>query len=170
MNEGLGNEVAGSPYTRISTTRMGCRMGRADWLLLLLDGEALGAGGSRTIDPVRVQKGMFLLSKIGPARDLYDFSPYHWGPFSRDVYRDLDALEAEGLVRSEPVPGQSWAKYSVTAAGSDRAREFGRTLDPEQIEWLSKLRRFLTTRSFNKLLRDVYDQFPEFATRSRFQG
>lgn len=144
-------------------------MERADWLLLLLDGEALEAGGTRSLDPVRVQKGMFLLSKIGPARDLYDFSPYHWGPFSRDVYRDLDVLKADGLVRSEPVPGQSWSKFSISAAGSDRARAFAASLDPVQVEWLRKLRRFLTTRSFNKLLRDVYDQFPEFATRSQLQ-
>lgn len=143
-------------------------MGRSDWLLLLLSPDALGAGGPEGLDPVRIQKGMFLLSKMGPSRDVYEFKPYHWGPFSRDIYSDLDALAARGLVSKEPVPGQSWSRWQATAMGEEHAEEFGRTLSPKAVGWVARLRRFLTTRSFNKLLDDVYEEFPEFAVRSQF--
>lgn len=48
-------------------------------------------------------KGMFLLSKEGPPEllNLYHFEPYHWGPFDKAVYSDLDELEADGLIASE---------------------------------------------------------------------
>ena len=142
---------------------------RHDWLLLLLDKSALGLDGPTKLDPVRIQKGMFLLSKVGPAPGLYEFRPYHWGPFSRDVYSDLNMLQARGLVKSLRVPGQSWSTYTVTPLGESRAMQIGEQLDPGQVEWVRKLRLFLTTRSFKKLLTDVYNQFPEFASKSRLQ-
>lgn len=145
-------------------------MGRSDWLLLLLARGPLGADGPEGLDPVRIQKGMFLLSKLGPSRDVYEFRPHHWGPFSRDIYSDLGALASRGLVSKEPVPGQSWSRWEVTAKGEEEAERFKEGLSPEAAAWMRRLRRFLTTRSFNRLLEDVYERFPEFAVRSRYSS
>jgi uncharacterized protein YwgA len=43
------------------------------------------------LDRIRVQKGVFLLEQRGPSswRSLYTFSPYDWGPFSRDLAQEL---------------------------------------------------------------------------------
>jgi hypothetical protein len=140
---------------------------RDDWLLLLIDRDALEADSPKSLDPVRIQKGLFLLSMRGPARDLYSFIPYSWGPFSREVYRDLDGLVAKGLLRREPVPGQNWVRYSVTETGHERAQAFAKNLSAPDRDWLARVRRYLTDRSFGQLLREIYDAYPQYATRSR---
>lgn len=129
----------------------------------------MGATQADGLDPVRIQKGMFLLSKRGPARDVYSFRPYNWGPFSADIYRDLDALEAEGLLQGEQVPGRTWRLFTTTPQGEDRARQVAQTLNPEHLQWLSRTRQFVGTRSFTKLLREIYSAYPEYAGKSLLQ-
>jgi DNA-binding PadR family transcriptional regulator len=141
-------------------------MERQDWLLLFLSRDASGTVGPEGLDPIRIQKGMFLLSKRGPARNLYTFRPYNWGPFSSEIYADLEGLEAAGLARGERVPGRSWRLYRTTPAGHLRAESAAMGLRGEEVEWLGRLREFVTERSFDRLLRDIYSEYPEYARRS----
>ncbi len=143
---------------------------RPDWLLLLLDRDALGASGPEELDPVRIQKGTFLLSKRGPARELYDFSPYDWGPFSSAIYADLAALARQGYLSEHAVPGRTWSTYRVTSRGHERAAGIATQIGPGAVGWLRQAREFLTTRSFAQLLRDVYAMYPDYAVNSRFGG
>ncbi len=145
-------------------------MPRSDWLLLLLTKSALGVDGPEGLDPVRIQKGMFLTSMRGPAKGLYAFRPYNWGPFSPAVYGDLDRLVDEGLVLREDVAGRDWQRYSPSPAGVEAAREFAESQKPVSVQWMGSCRRFLTERSFTQLLRDVYAAYPEYATASQFSG
>ena len=75
---------------------------RRDWLLLLLAFEGAPDG----LHPVRVQKSLFLLAhdaELGLDPDeAYEFAPYNYGPMSKQVYADLDELEADGLIRRVP--------------------------------------------------------------------
>jgi uncharacterized protein len=143
---------------------------RCDWLLLLLDRETLGASGPEALDPIRVQKGLFLLSQRGPAAALYEFRPYNWGPFSSDVYSDLDDLTARGYLAGTRVPGRSWSTYTVTTLGHQRAGQVAARVGAPSVGWLRSAREFLTTRSFPQLLRDIYAAYPEFARNSHFAG
>lgn len=143
---------------------------RSDWLLLLLDRAALGAHGPDELDPVRIQKGMFLLSQRGPARDLYNFQPYDWGPFSSGIYADLGRLTRQGLLDEERQVGRTWSTYRVTTRGHERATAAAARVGGTSREWLRQARDFLTTRSFAQLLRDVYDMYPNMAVNSRFGG
>src|SRR6266508_4536227 len=136
-----------------------------NWLLLFLAGN----GHEKPLDPIRLQKGMFLLSKRGPARDLYSFRPYDWGPFSEEIYRDLDVLEADGLVLSEAVPGRTWRLYRTSREGTRRAQEFASETGKKYADWLLQARRFVTERSFVPLLREIYAAYPEYAGRSKLQ-
>jgi hypothetical protein len=69
----------------VRSTVEGERVNRSDWLLLLLAFKA--ESDSPALDPIRVQKGMFLVAEEGglPAEERYDFTPYSWGPYCRDV-------------------------------------------------------------------------------------
>ena len=145
-------------------------MPRSDWLLLLLTKSVLGVDGPEGLDPVRIQKGMFLTSMRGPAKNLYTFRPYNWGPFSPAVYGDLDRLVDEGLVLREDVAGRNWQRYSPSPAGVEVAGEFAKSLGDVSLKWMGSCRRFLTERSFTQLLRDVYAAYPEYATASQFSG
>jgi hypothetical protein len=143
---------------------------RSDWLLLLVDGDALGATGPPELDPIRIQKGMFLLSNRGPARELYRFRPYDWGPFSADVYADLDRLTERGHLDRSVVPGRTWFKYRVTVRGDELARSIASSLGAETVGWLKAVREYLTTRTFAQLLREIYAEYPDYAMNSRFEG
>jgi hypothetical protein len=148
----------------------GFALDRSDWLLLLLDRGALGAQGPEELDPVRIQKGMFLLSKRGPARDLYHFEAYDWGPFSSAIYADLASLTRQGYLAEEKVRGRTWSTYRVTSRGHERAAAKAAQAGDAGTRWLGQAREFVTTRSFAQLLREVYDLYPDYAVNSRFGG
>jgi hypothetical protein len=132
-----------------------------DWLLLLLDGG---------MDPIRIQKGMFLfaMESGAPASEVYQFEPYNWGPFSRAIYGDLETLEAQGLIERVPVMGATYARYRRTPDGEAAASRLAAKANPEWLSYLLDLRGKITNASFDRLLRAVYKQYPEYATRSIF--
>jgi len=139
-----------------------------DWLLVYV---AL-KGAPQGLDPVRIQKGMFLFSQEAgaPREEVYDFGAYQYGPMSSQIYSDIERLEVEGLVRGEPVPGYSWKRYTATAAGIDLAREILEGADGDVARQLTEIKREVAGKTFNALLRDVYARYPEYARRSVFSG
>jgi len=145
------------------------RVQREDWPLLLIARDATHADGPDTLDPVRIQKGMFLLSMRGPQRDLYAFRPYNWGPYSPELVSDLNSLVALGLLHTEQEPGRTWARYRPTERGAARAGAVAEAVGGTTTRWMASVRRFLTTRSFTQLLSDIYDEYPTYATQSLFK-
>ena len=145
-------------------------MERFDWPLVLIDRDALGTSGPDTLDPVRVQKALFLMTMRGPRRNIYDdFRPYNWGPYSSALEGDLQLLVRSGCLNTEYQPGRSWARYRPTEVGHGRAIATAQELGLATVEWLGQARQFVTTRDFSTLLRDVYAEFPDFATASLFR-
>jgi hypothetical protein len=131
--------------------------------------------GSEHLDPIRIMKGMFLFSQECPKgwieeADRYRFQPYNWGPFSRDVYRDLDALIASGLVSTMTVTGRAWNYHTATDEGRVLAAEAGMQWNPAVSVYLQKLRQFVLSVSFSTLLKTIYQKYPDFAVNSVFRG
>ena len=143
-------------------------MSRRDWLLIFF-----GLKGSpHGIDPVRIQKGMFLFAMEGGVSDdeTYDFRPYNYGPMASQIYSDVEALEAEGLIASANVPGHTWKRYRVTELGVTRARALrDGLLDRTAVHRLYEIKQSVMARTFNALLSDVYDRYPNYASRSVFK-
>jgi uncharacterized protein len=143
-------------------------MARADWVLLLLGFRGVDGQG---LDPVRVQKGMFLFAQESgaPSEECYEFEAYNYGPYSFALRNDLDRLVAEGLVAAEAVLGYTWKRYKLTAEGMRKAKKVNRKADRHVARKLFQIKQTVSGKSFNKLLREVYDEYPEFATRSIFR-
>lgn len=139
-----------------------------DWLLLYV---AL-KGAPQGLDPVRIQKGMFLFAQEAdvPADEKYDFGPYHYGPMSSQIYTDVERLEADGLVRGEPLQGYTWKRYTASPAGIDVARNLLEDADAAASRKLFEIKQDVASKTFNALLRDVYERYPKYATRSVFSG
>jgi uncharacterized protein YwgA len=135
---------------------------RRDWLLLLLDSG---------LDPIRIQKGMFLFAKESGATgsDVYQFRPYNWGPFSQHIYSDLEWLQGKGLVERVPEPGTTYAKYRRTDRGDAQAEQQREHADPTLLAELDQARKTVTTLSFNSLLHHVYARYPDYAVNSVFE-
>src|SRR5437764_13543901 len=85
---------------------------------------ALAPAGGAPHSPVQVQKLLFLIDRNlssllgGPS---FDFQPYHYGPFDREVYATLEDLAKQGLVEITQGQGNKWPDYRLTAAGQSRA-------------------------------------------------
>jgi DNA-binding PadR family transcriptional regulator len=140
-----------------------------DWLLLLVSEAAPGG-----LDPVRLQKGMFLLGEEAtlPRRERYRFVPYNYGPMSRGLYRGLRDLVRAGLVARRVSPGLPWGRYAITPAGAARAAELETGLGSRarlRLERLREIHARIAGQSFGELLTDVYDRYPEYAARTVFR-
>lgn len=141
---------------------------RADWLIAFL---AADPGGP--LDPVRVQKGMFLLAMRSPLDDdaRYAFEPYAYGPMSRALYGDVRRLRRERLVDATPIEGASWQLLGLSAGGRELAGQLRRRAErehPQALAELDAIRREISGLSFSQLLQHVYDRYPAYAVRSVF--
>jgi hypothetical protein len=143
-------------------------MSRSDWLLLLVVMDPRSP-----LDPVRLQKAMFLLamSERLPDDQRYRFEPYAYGPMSRDLYRDIRALCRMGWLEARPVDGHDWRTVTATAAGRRRAIRVraGATGHLAALTELRNIRRHVDSLGFAELLDHVYALHPEYATRSVFR-
>jgi uncharacterized protein YwgA len=142
----------------------------ADWLLLLVALDAPAAG----LEPVRVQKALFLLAREGglPRSERYWFVPYNYGPMSPRIYRDVDVLVRRGLLERLPVPGYTWGRVRATAEGRRRADELAAGAGERErraLAALRSIRQMVTSLSFADLLAAIYERHPEYATRSVFR-
>lgn len=141
-------------------------MSPADWLLLFI-----AQVPRAPIDPVRLQKGMFLLVQGGrlTAKERYRFEPYSYGPMSRALYRDLRLLEQARLVRSMPSE-HSWAPVTATTKGQREATRLRSDLVAvTAFDDLARIRRLVDSMNFAELLEYVYERHPEYALRSVFR-
>ncbi len=139
-------------------------MRRQDWLLLFLGTE----GGHLPTDQIRVMKGMFLLDRADghPVRGLYQFEAYAYGPFASAVYRDLDALQLQDLVRVTRHLGTSRKTYELTDAGRERFVELANSTVPEHLELVRKAKQRVTSLGFEELLEQIYEEYPDYAKKS----
>ncbi len=113
------------------------------------------------------------MAKEAPTRWLpgdarYDFEPYNYGPYSRDIYTDLDRLLSAGYVEAEEVAGQSWKRYSVTANGAEAYRRASAQFEADAVEYIGRVRKYVGDLSFRTLLTKVYKAYPDYAVNSVF--
>jgi hypothetical protein len=135
----------------------------------------LGAGGSSPIDPIRIMKGIFLICQrlaegALPAGARYDFVPYSYGPCSFEIYSDLEVLARIGLVQANEVLGVAWKTYSLTPPGIEEARQTLKGLDPDARNYITRVRKYVSSVSFGDLLRAVYAAYPAYAANSVFRA
>ncbi len=131
------------------------------------------AAVSPTLDPIRIMKGMFLFQHED-APDLvsvlhgapYEFEAYAYGPFTAAIYHDLNELRSLGLVRSEPVPGRTYFRWSLTEDGAMAAADLVNGLPPDRLRRLRHAKQLVLSKGFAALLRYVYQRHPQYATES----
>jgi hypothetical protein len=136
-------------------------------LLFLQDSE-------HNVDPIRLMKGMFIFTMEAPETWLaryerYQFIPYSYGPYSRNVDDDLDQFVKHGYVRVSKIPGKTWNYYSLSAEGEAKARELAASLPADAAVYLRRVREFVLKLSFRKLLDTVYAKYPAYAVKSVFK-
>lgn len=136
---------------------------RGEDVILLI---ASGATGAFEFDPIRLMKGAFLVAQRGPTewRDYFGFEPYSFGPFDSGVYVMRDNLLTQGLLRAKK--HGRYESYALTDAGRARVAELKSATPRQTVDWTASVGSYVTSKSFSRLLREIYGAFPEFATRS----
>jgi len=118
--------------------------------------------------PVQVQKILFLLDKKlnesvgGP---YFNFEPYHYGPFDKNVYKELDKLTATNdlIVRSTRLK-----YYAVTPQGYEKGIQALNNYAEKERNYIKEICTFVKSLSFEKLLKAIYNEYPEMKANSIF--
>ena len=132
---------------------------------LVLAALATANGGMYT--PVQVQKLFFLIDReaahlVGGPH--FDFRPYHYGPFDKEVYRALDSLALQGLAISAA------RSYGLTPTGHRQGAALLATLDTRARTYIEEVSAFVRRLSFASLVSAIYKAYPEMRVNSVFQA
>jgi len=143
-------------------------MERRDWILAVL-----AAAKGETHSPVQIQKILFLLDEKVAASvggKFFNFRPYHYGPFDKEVYQILEDLNREGLVTIGKAPGSAYNQFRTTRAGQETGARTLEGLQPPIQQYIKKISDFCRSLSFDELVSTVYKAYPDMKKRSVFQG
>lgn len=143
-------------------------MNRMDWLL-----SVIAAGKDTPLQPVQLQKALFLISVKVPrkelGKDFYEFSPYDYGPFSSTIYQDAERLEGEGLVSVSSAPQMRYKLYSATPLGAERAEQISAQLPGNVSQYIERVVDYVQSLSFGGLVRAIYKHYPDWEVNSVFR-
>lgn len=148
--------------------KMKIQIERRYWVLL-----ALASTEGSVFTPVQLQKTIFLIGErlgVSRGKDFYKFSPYDYGPFTPEVYRDAEILENEGLINIGYAPNLRWKMYSVLPKGVEFANELIRGIPTETVQKITEITNLVLNLSFKELIEEVYEEFPEYSGNSVFRG
>lgn len=99
----------------------------------------------------------------------FNFVPYDYGPYDKDVYRELENLAEMGLVGVIGDPSFSYRKYRASGDGLvDGAAELDDLPDTISV-YIRQLSSFVRRLSFSQLVRAVYQEYPEMKENSVFR-
>ena len=137
-------------------------MDRKDYILGIL---RLAKELNVEVTATRFQKTIFLVQKeLG--RELgYNFIPYYFGPYSRELQDDVYRLERQGFVNVEEVAVEDLV--TGTLVGFKKVYKI--TDKAPVVELDQKLKSFVTEKlimPLHDLLRYVYVKYPEYTATS----
>ncbi|NLX99285.1 MAG: DUF4065 domain-containing protein [Rhodopirellula sp.] len=123
----------------------------------------------KVVEPVllvtAMMKLMFLIQMKGTAkRRFYEFVPYHYGPFAKELYADLEKLQEDGLIS---IDNGEEDKTKITLADPAKAKELTDQLPEELREDVQAIIDEYGALKHNELLDRVYEEFPAYAKKSR---
>ena len=149
---------------------MPTELSRANWALLVI-----AESGDRPLEPVQLQKSLFLLGRNMSGKQLhtaafYCFSAYDYGPFCADVYFDAENLETAGLVEITRPEQARFRRFKATSNGRKVAEKLRDGLEPTARDYLQRVVAFTTSVDFNTLVSAIYKAYPEMKANSVFDG
>lgn len=125
----------------------------------------------------RLQKMVFLMQQELAERsqspvqsDKYEFVPYDYGPFSKELYDDLDSMIAQDFIEdAEEELGQGKIKYDyyIESEGADFVQAQEKSDNARMIlELARKIKDEYNNMRLSDLIDEVYSKYPEYAKNS----
>jgi uncharacterized protein YwgA len=116
----------------------------------------LAQNGGLDDDPIPDEKGF----------ELFDFDPYNYGPFSKELAQAVDDLADEGLIEKSTArtsSGNSREDYRIDPMREGAASDL---ISEEQERLLWSVKRLYNDTPLFKLLNEVYADYPSYAENS----
>lgn len=128
------------------------------------------AGENAAFTPVQVQKLFFLIDReahqmVGGPH--FAFSPYDYGPFDRQVYTELEQLEAQGFAATDR--SMRYRLYRLTNAGYAEGANLLLTIPEPARTFIAQAAHWVRSLSFQQLVAAIYKRYPEMKANSIFQ-
>jgi len=123
--------------------------------------------------PVQLQKILFLLERNisqkmgGP---FFHFEPYHYGPFDKDVYREIDKLVATNDIVLYQQGYSNVNRYLLSEKGYHKGMDVFNSYNDEQKAYIKEVCAFVRSLSFEQLLNSIYKAYPEMKVKSIFSS
>lgn len=146
------------------------RINRMDILLLLLSAE--GPTG-RINEPIegktRLQKELFLSQKKMETHSIsrpYSFRPYHYGPYCKDIYNDIEWLKEKGIIEESSAHspfGEIVRSFRLTNLGIQETQKMidKRNLN-EQYNIVKEVKRKFNSMSVVKLVEFTHREYADY--------
>ena len=134
---------------------------------------AMSPAGDGIYSPVQIQKLLFLIDKEIPELvegPHFDFQPYHYGPFDKDVYSVLGSLAELGHVGLDRMMFPRLRSYALTSSGLLLGESAFRKFDPEARDFIKRSSEFVRQHTFSALVAAIYKAYPEMSANSVFQS
>jgi type I restriction enzyme S subunit len=139
-------------------------------LLAILSEKEKRASGSASDAMVLVtalMKYVFLVQMEGAVpRRLYRFVPYHYGPFAKELYTDLEALQQQGVIT---VHNGDDDKTKIRLVDTERAIREATELPDDLREDVCSVLDDYGQLEHKNLLRTVYEKYPAYAVKSKLR-
>jgi len=120
----------------------------------------------RTVLITALMKYAFLLQMEGNGRRrYYQFVPYHYGPFAKEIYDDLEQLKADGLVTVDNNTDED--KTKITLADPAKAEAALSELPDDLKDDVAAILDTYGDLDHKALLKTVYEKYPAYAKKSR---
>lgn len=147
-------------------------------LLALLQEKASREGGKKEKAALLVtalMKYVFLLQMEGSARRrFYQFVPYHYGPFAKELYTDLESLQTAGLVNVDNETDED--KTRITVIDPDKVVNALADIPEDRKDDMAAIREDIASildsygdLDHKALLKTVYEKYPAYAKKSRLK-
>lgn len=135
---------------------------------------ALAADPGGSFAPVQVQKLFFLLDENLPDETdgkRFNFRPYDFGPFDKEVYGELEAMEKQGLIEIVADASKAHRRlYVLTAKGMRCGRRHLGEYGDATTSYMTRLSDWVRSVSFADLVGTIYREFPHMKERSVFSS
>lgn len=134
---------------------------------------ALAANGGPQFTPVQVQKLFFLVDE--DVSDLvngphFSFKPNDYGPYDKNVYRQIELLALEGLVQISVNPTTRFKTFKLTHDGRVEGQAILEKMDSKVADYLNRLSKWVRSMSFKELVLAIYAKHPKMKDRSLLAG
>ena len=124
----------------------------------------VAAAGEKGLDPAQLHKSVFLVGEKFQGslpENFYQFKPYDYGPLAVDVYQDIEACCNE---RSVNVRADADNRLNYRVGEQKKC-----ALPDPLLLGISRIVAWVTSMSFDELIRAIYYRYPEQQENSKFR-